>query len=100
MKKYDDSFWKKIEDLHYNQGISITKLSKDYHFDKQTYYNWRVKQRNMQSEDEEDELVFANLDEAVKEIKKLKQIIRVEKEKVRVLKKVMAIVQEDVDLQH
>ena len=100
MKKYEDSFWNKIEDLHNNQGISITKLSKDYHFDKHTYYNWCVKKRNMQNKDEEDEIIFDNLDDAMKEIRKLRQTIKIEREKVRILKKVMAIVQEDTDLQH
>lgn len=100
MKKYEDSFWNKIEDLHNNQGISITKLSKDYHFDKQTYSNWCVKKRNMQNKDEEDEIIFDNLDDAMKEIRKLRQTIKIEREKVRILKKVMAIVQEDTDLQH
>ena len=54
----------------------------------------------MQNKDEEDEIIFNNLDDTMKEILKLRQTIKIEREKVRVLKKVKAIVQEDTDLQH
>lgn len=54
----------------------------------------------MQNKDEQDEIIFDNLNDAMKEILKLRQTIKIEREKVRVFKKVKAIVQENTDLQH
>lgn len=90
MKKYSDEFWNKIQSLR-NEGVQLQKLAHDYDFNTQTYYIWKRNNSNSKV----DEGLPTDVEECHKLITKLQSENNRDKEKIELLKKVLAIVGED-----